>query len=879
MIVFNNWTLTVTGLIARQYDNLSRRIDVEGDLPAGYTWQLLVQSGGNADTILLEATETGAGALLTADNLSRAGEYYIQLRGVLKADGVTRRHTNVVSAYIPESLTGLGTWPDVPTEFAQVEARILELYQHPPIPGSNGYWMVWDTSKNDYVESQLSLPEAAAGGTSDHSKLKNRDAADQHPMSAITGLDAALEGKQAAGNYLTDKDLDTTLTVDGKAADAAAVGARLDSLSEEIANLPTATTRTFKTQAIGELFDHPESYTAWCSGSLHYDEKLDKFVDLLYTAPKHENPEYTANFVTYIDPKTYEATTPVLCKYYDTDGITELTITNAGRPAFVILRDGSYMMLQTIGSVNYRFISTDYGLTWVKREQITGYSGSTETYALVQLSNGRLLANAISRVINYSDDNGITWTSITPITSGASYEAEYCFLEVREGIILGICRKTIQGIGRTESGEAEHAVITVSRDYGTTWDDLKISETIDNMNASTCTGYVHDGIVEIFAASRWYNNGDYAVTDYVNTGKSGAITHYVATIENALKDKFTKLGVTVYAKTTGNATTLAAQDFHTPCIAVNGDDMLMVYFDRVAPYNVPDNVNHHYIRGSLTGIDYGIRDDLKSTIFPYSSAQVERLLKKQYNELIVKINEAISSGGVVPPGEDEDGNPTSYILDGIVANFNFVDASKVDATAKTVTDTINGIVATCTDETFPEARDNSLGWAVFKVPAISDHYGSNTVATGITIELAVFRYSGDSFDKHAFWWTGNNPTGTHWITADSSQASRYSYVDTSNATQKTALWWDGSASAPIGHGTLGFVHVVVTYSADGVFTVYRNGELLKTISIDTFSKWEASLVTAVTCVRESMKTYRIYNRALTAEEVASNYKYELSTIV
>lgn len=123
MIVFNNWTLTVTGLIARQYDNLSRRIDVEGDLPAGYTWQLLVQSGGNADTILLEATETGAGALLTADNLSRAGEYYIQLRGVLEADGVTKRHTNVVSAYIPESLTGLGTWPEVPTEFTQIEQR------------------------------------------------------------------------------------------------------------------------------------------------------------------------------------------------------------------------------------------------------------------------------------------------------------------------------------------------------------------------------------------------------------------------------------------------------------------------------------------------------------------------------------------------------------------------------------------------------------------------------------------------------------------------------------------------------------------------------------------------------------------------------------
>ena len=163
MIVFNNWQISVTGLIARQYDNLSRRIDVEGDLPAGYTWQLLVQSGGNADTILLEATETGAGAVLTADNLSKSGEYYIQLRGVLETDGVTRRHTNVVSAYIPESLTGLGTWPEVPTEFSQVEARILELYQHPPIPGNNGYWLVWDTDKDEYVESQLALPDVSVG--------------------------------------------------------------------------------------------------------------------------------------------------------------------------------------------------------------------------------------------------------------------------------------------------------------------------------------------------------------------------------------------------------------------------------------------------------------------------------------------------------------------------------------------------------------------------------------------------------------------------------------------------------------------------------------------------------------------------------------------
>ena len=43
------------------------------------------------------------------------------------------------------------------------------------------------------------------GGTSDHAKLKNRDAADQHPMSAITGLEDALAGKQPVGDYLTEE--------------------------------------------------------------------------------------------------------------------------------------------------------------------------------------------------------------------------------------------------------------------------------------------------------------------------------------------------------------------------------------------------------------------------------------------------------------------------------------------------------------------------------------------------------------------------------------------------------------------------------------------------------------------------------------------------
>ena len=51
----------------------------------------------------------------------------------------------------------------------------------------------------------VSYFSSGEGGTTDHSKLINRDAADQHPMSAITGLADALASKQPTGNYLTEE--------------------------------------------------------------------------------------------------------------------------------------------------------------------------------------------------------------------------------------------------------------------------------------------------------------------------------------------------------------------------------------------------------------------------------------------------------------------------------------------------------------------------------------------------------------------------------------------------------------------------------------------------------------------------------------------------
>ena len=113
--------------------------------------------------------------------------------------------TNVVSLRLEKSNT---LWEQAaPEPQPSWLAKVIDLNNHPPIPGENGYWLIWDTDKGAYVESKLPLPAGGSGGTSDHSKLINRGNADQHPMSAVTGLVEALNGKQSKGDYLTQDNL------------------------------------------------------------------------------------------------------------------------------------------------------------------------------------------------------------------------------------------------------------------------------------------------------------------------------------------------------------------------------------------------------------------------------------------------------------------------------------------------------------------------------------------------------------------------------------------------------------------------------------------------------------------------------------------------
>ena len=71
--------------------------------------------------------------------------------------------TNVVSLRLAKSNA---LWmPDAPEPQPSWLSKIIDLNNHPPIPGENGYWLLWDTDSGAYVESDLPLPEVSGGGS------------------------------------------------------------------------------------------------------------------------------------------------------------------------------------------------------------------------------------------------------------------------------------------------------------------------------------------------------------------------------------------------------------------------------------------------------------------------------------------------------------------------------------------------------------------------------------------------------------------------------------------------------------------------------------------------------------------------------------------
>lgn len=169
MIRFCNWKINCDGpLLAMQYDNLTRELRVEGNLPDGYDWAALVQVNRYFDIIALERTAGGAAAVLTAEQLSQSGYYTVQLRGTR---GSKVRHTNTIRVAVGRSLSGDENWPEIPSEFTQIEQRVYKAMNN-AVASEEMAFAARDSAKV-FAGNAESMANAAAGQAKVAESFKN----------------------------------------------------------------------------------------------------------------------------------------------------------------------------------------------------------------------------------------------------------------------------------------------------------------------------------------------------------------------------------------------------------------------------------------------------------------------------------------------------------------------------------------------------------------------------------------------------------------------------------------------------------------------------------------------------------------------------------
>lgn len=151
-----------------QGDNLVNTIQVTVDKDSTWNYKLDMYKGKSKcfDSVLMTREGNVCMVQLTNEILSYGGRYIFQLRGYTDTQTY---HSDIFESWVNASIEYQGDCKQacecdckLPTEFYQVEDNVTEINNHPPYPGDNGKWMIWDVSKHEYVESNI---EASGSGT------------------------------------------------------------------------------------------------------------------------------------------------------------------------------------------------------------------------------------------------------------------------------------------------------------------------------------------------------------------------------------------------------------------------------------------------------------------------------------------------------------------------------------------------------------------------------------------------------------------------------------------------------------------------------------------------------------------------------------------
>lgn len=182
-LVEMNVTLTGTKIkqdtrtLAFEGDCGVEEIVVDVDTDPSWTYKLDVKyatqkgrcaSGSDGNVIQLNRNGDTCSVILTHDMLPQDGKYTMQLRGI-NDDGRVY-HSDMFDCWVKQAVLDPCSCSPVPSEFYQIERTITDINNHPPTPGENGYWMIWNPTTRKYEESTVDLPEGTLPEVSDTTK-------------------------------------------------------------------------------------------------------------------------------------------------------------------------------------------------------------------------------------------------------------------------------------------------------------------------------------------------------------------------------------------------------------------------------------------------------------------------------------------------------------------------------------------------------------------------------------------------------------------------------------------------------------------------------------------------------------------------------------
>ncbi len=211
-----------------QGDNLVDTIQVTVDKDSTWNYKLDMYKGKSKrfDSVLMVREGNICTVQLTNEILSYGGRYVFQLRGYTDTQTY---HSDIFESWVNASIeyqddckqTDCGCDCKLPTEFYQVEDNVTEINNHPPYPGDNNKWMIWDVDRHEYVESDI---EVIGGGGGDYQTKDNlttsitAESTDEQYPSAKATYDYGQSIAQSAGKINAITVNGTAQTVEDKTA-------------------------------------------------------------------------------------------------------------------------------------------------------------------------------------------------------------------------------------------------------------------------------------------------------------------------------------------------------------------------------------------------------------------------------------------------------------------------------------------------------------------------------------------------------------------------------------------------------------------------------------------------------------------------------------